>query len=84
MGLTAGTQIPLYSNKAQTDEQPNNLNQSIDLNFFFIRSLLLEGIVKNPILFEAILQNKVSNMSELENFARLQFSGHFVELLENL
>lgn len=72
------------ANLLLSDEPQSNLNQSIDLNFFFIRSLLLDGIVTNPILFEAILQNKVSNMSELENFTRLQFSDHFVELLENL
>ena len=56
----------------------------IDVNYNFIRSLFLDRVLENPILYSAFLQNKITNMTQLEQFNRVGYSAKFEELLEKL
>ena len=37
--------------------------KAIDLNFNFIRSLILDNVLEHPILLKAFLENKITNMT---------------------
>jgi hypothetical protein len=44
---------------------------AIDLNYNFIRSLLLDNVVENTHLTGAILRNEITCLKDLENFSRI-------------
>lgn len=56
----------------------------IDVNYNFIRSLFLDRVLENPILYNAFLENKISNMAQLEQFNRVGYSAKFEDLLSKL
>ena len=56
----------------------------IDVNYNFIRSLFLDRVLENPILYNAFLENKISNMAQLEQFNRVGYSAKFEDLLTKL
>jgi len=55
-----------------------------ELTFNFIRSLILDNIVENPLLLSAFLTNKVNNLSQLEAFAKISYTNKFQQILERL
>ena len=68
----------------QTDEAAGVLYKPIDVNYNFIRSLFLDKVLENPILYSAFLENKITNMSQLEAFNRVGYTERFQNLLEKL
>lgn len=38
----------------------------VDLNYNFIRSLILDNVLEHPTLLQAFLENKITNMAQLE------------------
>ena len=56
----------------------------VDVNYNFIRSLFLDRVLENPILYNAFLENKISNMAQLEQFNRVGYSAKFEDLLSKL
>ena len=56
----------------------------IDVNYNFVRSLFLDRVLENPILYNAFLENKISNMAQLEQFNRVGYSAKFEDLLTKL
>ena len=40
--------------------------KTIDMNYNFIRSLFLDRVLENPILYSAFLENRITSMSQLE------------------
>ena len=49
-----------------TDESTGVLYKPIDVNYNLIRSLFLDQVLENPILHSAFLENKITNMAQLE------------------
>ena len=45
------------------DEAAGGAYKPIDVNYNFIRSLFLDKVLENPILYEAFLENKINNMA---------------------
>lgn len=56
----------------------------VDLNYNFIRSLILDNVLEHPILLQAFLENKITNMAQLEQFSRVTYTQRFQALLEKL
>ena len=56
----------------------------IDMNYNFIRSLFLDRVLENPIIYSAFLENKIANMSQLEAFNKVTYTDRFSTLLDNL
>ena len=56
----------------------------VDLNYNFIRSLILDNVLEHPILLQAFLENKITNMTQLEQFSRVTYTKRFQTLLEKL
>ena len=56
----------------------------IDVNFNFIRSLFLDRVLYNPILYSAFLENKIENMAQLESFNKVSYTDRFKQLLDKL
>jgi hypothetical protein len=48
-----------------------------ELTYNFIRSLVLDNIVENPILLSAFLTNQINNLSQLEAFAKISYTNKF-------
>jgi hypothetical protein len=64
------------------DDQMNT--QASDLTFNFVRSLLLDKVVENPILLDAILSNRVCNLAQLESFSKISYTNKFQSIIERL
>ena len=74
-----GSSVPL------TDTSNSGIQyKPVDINFNFIRSLILDRVLENPVLHAAFLENKITNMGELEAFNKLSYSARFHEMLLKL
>lgn len=59
------------------DLEFTNANKPAELTFNFVRSLILDNIVENPILMNAILTNQVTNLTQLEAFTKITYTNKF-------
>lgn len=54
-----------------------NADKPAELTFNFVRSLLLDNIIENPVLKNAILTNQIANLSQLEAFTKVTYTSKF-------
>ena len=60
--------LPQQNTSQTSDEASGVTYKPIDVNYNFIRSLFLDRVIENPILYHAFLENKITNMGQLEQF----------------
>ena len=65
-------------------EEKGILYKPIDLNYNFIRCLILDNVLEHPILYQAFLGNQITNMAQLESFSKVSYTQRFQTLLEKL
>ena len=61
-----------------------NAFKHTELTFNFVRSLVLDNIVENPLLLHAFLTNQIQNLSQLEAFTKISYTNKFQQILERL
>ena len=61
-----------------------NSFKTSELTFNFVRSLVLDNIVENPLLLNAFLTNQVQNLNQLEAFSKISYTNKFQQILERL
>ena len=70
--------------KNTADEASGVPYKPIDVNYNFIRSLFLDKVLENPILYDAFLENKITNLAQLESFNKVGYTQRFSNLLEKM
>ena len=75
------TMYPFYnsatSRQATEDASAGIQYKPIDVNYNFIRSLILDRVLENPILYNAFLENKITSMAQLEAFNKVAYTDRF-------
>ena len=55
-----------------------------DLAFHFIRCLFLDNVLDNQIILNAIFSNKIQNVTDFENFTKINYTPRFQQIIDKI